>query len=218
MNQIKTGIVFLLLAACAPYAKGPVSTKENAKNTSQPIIEFMEIKPGMVLADVGASSGALTDIMATHMDSCTVFIQDIDTTVLQQKNVDKMIAYYSKKLGYNLGQRNNLQLVYGTVAQSNLPDDSIDVMYLNATVHVFDSPNSMLQDLRMKLNPTGRIFIRDSFKGDHKEGEFCTASDCGKRLLTIDEFLAMMTKNGFHLIKQTPDLSGYPVFGFEIAA
>jgi precorrin-6B methylase 2 len=217
MNQLKILFVFLLLSACAPYAKGPVFTKENAKSTFGPLIEFMEIKPGMAVADVGAGSGVLTVIMATQLDSCTVYIQDIDKEVLQKENIDKVIAHYSKQVGYNLGHRNQFQIVYGTVTESKLQNQSIDVMYLNATVHVFDAPDNMLQDLRMKLKPTGRIFIRDSFKGDHDEGEFCTAEDCGKRLLTIDEFLALMKKNGFHLIKQSPDLSGYPVFGFERA-
>ena len=215
-NQLKIFLVFLLLSACVPYAKGPVFSIENAENTFKPLVEFLGIKPGMVVADVGAGSGALTVIMATQLDSCDVYIQDIDHEVLQQKNVDKMIAYYSKKLGYDLGKRNQFRLVYGTVTQSNLSYQSIDVMYLNATVHVFSSPDSMLQDLQTKLKPTGKIFIRDSFKGDHGEGEFCTAKDCGKRLLTIDEFLTMMTKNGYRLFKQSPDLSGYPVFGFEV--
>lgn len=216
MNQLKFFLVFLVVA-CAPYAKGPVFTTENAKGTFGPLIEFMEIKPGMTVADVGAGSGVLTVIMATQLDSCMVYIQDIDREALQQENIDKVVAYYSRKLGYNLGQRNQFQIVYGTVTESQLPNQSIDVMYLNATVHVFDTPDTMLQDLRMKLKPAGRIFIRDSFKEDHDEGEFCTASDCGKRLLTIDEFLIMMKRNGFQLIKQSPDMSGYPVFGFEPA-
>ena len=214
-NQFNTLLVFLLLSGCAPYAKGPVFSRENAKSTFQPLVEFMEIKPGMVVADVGAGSGALTVIMATQLDSCTVYIQDIDRKVLQQKNVNKMVAYYSKQLGYDLGQRNQFHLVYGTDTQSNLLDQSIDVMYLNATAHVFSSPDSMLQDLQTKLKPAGKIFIRDSFQGDHGEGEFCTAKDCGKRLPTIEEFLTMMIKNGYRLFKQSPDFSGYPVFGFE---
>ncbi|MEQ9437799.1 MAG: methyltransferase domain-containing protein [Cyclobacteriaceae bacterium] len=215
-HQFRTLMAFLLLSACAPYAKGPVFTQENAEKTFQPFIEFMDIKPGMAVADVGAGSGALTVIMATQLDNCAVYIQDIDHQVLEQENVNKMIAYYSGQLGYELGQRNQFHLVYGTTTQSNLPDGSIDVIYSNATMHVFDAPDAMLQDLRKKLKPTGKIFIRDSFRGDHGEGEFCSSSKCARRLLSIEEFLAMMDKNGYRLIKQSPDMDGYSLFGFEL--
>jgi ubiquinone/menaquinone biosynthesis C-methylase UbiE len=218
MINTKNLIGFLLLfAACAPYAKGPVFTKDNAKKTFQPVIQFMDVKPGMVVADVGAGSGALTVIMATQLDSCTVYIQDIDREVLQQKNVDKMIAYYSRLLGYNLGDRNQFHITYGSVTQSNLPDGSFDLIYSNATVHAFTQPDAMLLDLRKKLKPTGKIFIRDSFKGDHGEGQYCSDSKCGRPLYTIDEFLTLMTKNGYQLIKRSLDMSGYPVFGFALA-
>jgi ubiquinone/menaquinone biosynthesis C-methylase UbiE len=215
MNKLKILTAALLLSACAPYAKGPVFSAKDAKSTFQPILEFMEVKRGMAVADVGAGSGALTVIMATQLDSCEVFIQDIDRKMLQQKNVNKMISYYSKLLGHNLGQQNKFNLVYGSLTQSNLTDNSIDVIYSNATVHAFNHPDSMLQDLRQKLKPRGKIFIRDSFRGDHKEAEFCSDIKCAKRLFSIDEFLAMMDKNGYRLIKQSPDMSGYPVFGFE---
>ncbi|MEK6477044.1 methyltransferase domain-containing protein [Catalinimonas sp. 4WD22] len=209
-------IAFLLLASCAPYAKGPVFTLEKAEDTFQPIVDFMEIQPGMAVADFGAGSGALTVIMAMQLDRCTVYIQDIDHKVLQQKNVNKMIAYYSTQLGYDLGKHNQFHVIYGTTTQSNLPDRSIDRIYSNATMHVLDTPDVVLQDLRNKLKADGKIFIRDSFRGDHGEGEFCPSSDCGKRLLSIDEFLTMMTKNGYRLSKQAPDMDGYPVFGFEL--
>jgi len=206
--------LLLTLSACAPYANGPVFSTEDANKTFQPILDFMEAKPGMAIADVGAGSGALTVIMATQLDSCTVYIQDVDKKVLEQQNVNKMIAYYSKKLGYDLGKRNTFHITYGALAYSNLPDGALDLIYSNATVHVFDQPDSMLSDLRRKLKPTGRIFIRDSFKGDQGEGEFCSDSKCGMRLYSIDEFLAMMDRNGFQLVKQSPNMSGYPVFGF----
>jgi ubiquinone/menaquinone biosynthesis C-methylase UbiE len=216
--NIKNLVVSILLfGSCAPYAKGPVFTTENARKTFQPIIEFMEVKPGMAVADVGAGSGALTVIMAIQLDSCSVYIQDIDRDVLQQKNVDKMIAYYSKQLGYNLGVRNQFHIIYGSITQSNLSDGSLDMIYANATMHAFTEPAVMLQDLRKKLKPTGKIFIRDSFKGDHNESQYCSDSKCGRPLYTIDEFLAKMTKNGFQVVKQSPDISGYPVFGFVLA-
>ncbi|HPW60937.1 MAG TPA: methyltransferase domain-containing protein [Cyclobacteriaceae bacterium] len=196
--------LLLTLNACAPYANGPVFSTEDANKTFQPILDFMDAKPGMAIADVGAGSGALTVIMATQLDSCIVYIQDIDKKVLEQQNVNKMIAYYSKKLGYDLGKRNTFHITYG----------ALDLIYSNATVHVFDQPDSMLSDLRRKLKPTGRIFIRDSFKDDQGEGEFCSDSKCGMRLYSIDEFLAMMDRNGFQLVEQSPNMSGYPVFGF----
>jgi ubiquinone/menaquinone biosynthesis C-methylase UbiE len=208
-------VSIFLFAACAPYSKGPVFTADNAKKTFHPIVEFLEIKPGMAVADVGAGSGALTVIMATQLDSCSVYIQDIDRDVLQQKNVDKMIAYYSKQLGYP--PRNQFHLVFGSTTQSNLPDSTLDLIYANATMHAFTEPDVMLQDLRKKLKPTGKIFIRDSFRGDHNEGQYCSDSKCGRPLYTISEFLAKMTKNGFQLVKQSSDMSGYPVFGFMLA-
>jgi ubiquinone/menaquinone biosynthesis C-methylase UbiE len=187
--------------------------KNDAKNTFQPLLEFMEVKRGMAIADVGAGSGALTVIMATQLDSCEIYIQDTDNKVLQEKNVNKMI--YSKLLGYNLNQRNKFHVVHGGLTRSKLFDDSIDLIYSNATIHAFNHPDSMLQDLRQKLKRKGRIFIRDSFRGDRKESEFCSDSKCAKRLFGIDEFLAMMDKNGYQLVKKSPNMSGYPVFGFE---
>jgi ubiquinone/menaquinone biosynthesis C-methylase UbiE len=208
-------LLFVVAVGCAPYANGPVFKIEDARSTFGPILDFMEAKPGMAIADVGAGSGALTVIMATQLDSSSIYIQDIDKEILVQENVNKMISYYSKKLGYDLGKRNTFHITHGALAYSNLPDDELDLIYTNATVHVFDQPDSMLSDLRKKLKSSGRIFIRDSFKGDQGEGEFCSDSKCGKRLYTIDEFLAMMDRNGFQLVKQSPNQSGYPVFGFS---
>lgn len=216
-SRIRTLVVFLLLSACAPYAKGPVFSLETAENTFQPIVEFLGIEPGMAIADVGAGSGALTVIMATQIDSCEVYIQDIDRETLEPENVDKMIAYYSEELGYELGERNDFQVVYGTTTESNLPDESIDVIYSNATIHVFDDRDAMLKDLRQKLKPTGKIFFRDGFKNHNGEGEFCTSKECAKPLLSVDEFLAMMKNNGYRLIREAPDMDGYPIFGFALS-
>jgi ubiquinone/menaquinone biosynthesis C-methylase UbiE len=215
MNFRTLNFLLLVLTSCAPYANGPVFKIQGAKDTFAPILEFMDAKPGMHVADVGAGSGALTVIMATQLDSCTVYIQDIDKKILEQENVNKMITYYSKKLGYDLSTRNAFHITYGELAKSNLPNEELDLIYSNATVHALDQPDSMLTDLKKKLKPTGRIFIRDSFKGDQGEGEFCSDKKCGKRLLTIDEFFAMMDRNGFQLVKQSPNMSGYPLFGFS---
>jgi ubiquinone/menaquinone biosynthesis C-methylase UbiE len=167
--------------------------------------------------DVGAGNGAFPVMMSTLMDNVSVYVQDIDTKALTQENLDKIISHYSKKSKKDLKNKNRYHLVIGDLQHTNLPDNKIDLIYTNATIHVFDAPDEMLKDISTKLAPGGRIFIRDSFKNDNGEGEFCSDKTCAKRLLTISEFLAMMEKNGFKLIKQSPNLSGYPVFGFEVA-
>ncbi len=216
MNLRLILLALIVISSCAPYAKGPVFTIEETNEIFHPYIEFMEIKPGMTVADVGAGSGIFTIVMATQFDSCKVLIQDIDQETLQQNNVDKMISHYSGKLGYDLGARNQFEIIYGTPTKSNLPDQSVDVIYTNATIHVFDAPNEMLQNLRKTLKPTGKIFIRDAFKGDNGKGDFCSDSKCAKPLYTIDEFLEMMNENGYKLLKQSPEMDGYPVFGFGL--
>jgi ubiquinone/menaquinone biosynthesis C-methylase UbiE len=211
-------VLILLLTSCAPkplpYESGPVMDRKSVQKTFQPILDFMGYHPGMAFADVGAGSGALTVMMASLMDRSTVYIQDIDSTVLKKVQVDKMIDYYSKQSNQDLRAKNKFMIAIGSTQKTHLPDQSCDLIYSNATVHVFTSLDSMMTDLGRKLKPGGVLFLRDSFKNDHKEGSFCSDPKCGRPLLTINEFLATMKKNGFTLQKQSPDMSGYPVFGF----
>lgn len=198
-----------------PYEGGPVMKQNHVRNTFKPILEFLEVKPGIHFADVGAGNGAFPVMMSTLMNNVTVYVQDIDTKALTQQNLNRIIAHYSKKSKRNLKAEHRYHLVIGDLGHTNLPDKKIDLIYSNATLHVFDSPDTMLQDIRTKLAPGGRVFFRDSFKNDNGEGEFCSDKTCAKPLLSISDFLKMMEKNGFKLVKQSPNLSGYPVFGFE---
>ena len=198
-----------------PYENGPAMSRKDIKETFQPIVQFMDYKPGMSFADVGAGSGALTVMMASLMDSSVVYIQDIDTAVLKKSNVDKMIDYFSKQGGRDLRRANEFHTIIGGVDHTNLPDGAFDRIYSNATIHNFTAIDSMMVDLGRKLKPGGLIFFRDSFKDDHNEGAYCSDPKCGRPLLTIDQFLAVMNRNGFEMRKRAPDMSGYPVFGFS---
>ena len=110
-------VVLVILAACSPkslpYENGPEMSQRNIKQTFGPIVDFMEYKPGMTVADVGAGSGALTVMMATLMDSSIVYVQDIDTTVLTKRNLDNIIKYYSKQTGHDLTQKNQFTISIG---------------------------------------------------------------------------------------------------------
>jgi ubiquinone/menaquinone biosynthesis C-methylase UbiE len=206
--------IVLLGTACRPSF--PHASEKEINNSFQPILKFMDYQPGMTFADVGASSGVSTVMMATLMDKSTIYIQDIDTSKLKRKNVEKIIDYYSKQSKIDLRSTNKFQITVGNKEHSNLPEKTFDLIHSNATVHAFDSPDSMLTDLRSKLKPNGMIFIRDSFKNDHGAGNYCSYKKCAKPLITIDEFISLMKKNGFSLVKRSPDVKGYPMFGFKL--
>jgi len=215
-------IAIFVFSACAPksmpYDNGPVMSQKTIRKTFQPILQFMEYKSGMSFADVGAGSGAITVMMATLMDNSTVYIQDIDTSVLKQDNLVKIIDYYSNQTGQDLRKKTDFNITIGDTRKTKLPDRTFDLIYSNGTLHTFSSLDLMLADLSQKLKPDGVIYFRDSFKNDHGEKGYCSDTKCGKPLLTIDKFMSAMKKNGFQIKKQSPDMSGYPVFGFTLAS
>lgn len=221
MNHFKAFLPLLIvfvICSCspktAPYKNGPVMSQKNITKTFEPILQFMDYKPGMTFADVGAGSGALTVMMTSLMDHSEVYIQEIDTAILSQNNLDKILNFYSKQNEQDLRKKNNYHTTIGDTQRTHLPEASFDLIFSNATVHNFTAIDSMMVDLGRKLKPGGRLFLRDSFKGDHGEGEFCSDKKCANRLLTIEEFLNVMDRNNFTLVKKSPDMSGYPVFGF----
>lgn len=223
INNFSNVLIFvlaiLILFGCSPkpmpYDNGPVMSQKNIKKTFQPILQFMNYKPGMSFADVGAGSGALTVMMASLMNNSSVYIQDIDTSVLKENNLKRIINFYSKQSRGDFRTRNKFSSIIGDIYHSSLPDSTFDLIYSNATVHNFNSLDSMAIDLGRKLKPNGVLFFRDSFRNDHGEGNYCSDPKCGKPLLTIDEFLAIMKRNNFKIVKQSADMSGYPVFGFS---
>ena len=212
----------ILFSGCSkknlPYENGPIMSQKNIDKTFRPILDFMEYKEGMTFADVGAGSGALTVMMASLMDQSTVYIQDIDTSVLTRNNLDRIIDYYTKQSRKDLRSRNEFAITIGTIEKTQLPDKTFDLIYSNATVHNFTSLDSMVVDMGRKLKPGGMLVLRDSFKNDHGEKDVCSDPKCGRPLLTIDELLMTMKANGFEVKKQSPDMSGYPVFGFVLTS
>jgi SAM-dependent methyltransferase len=200
-------LISIVLISCAqkstPYDNGPVMSQKNIEKTFKPILEFMDYRPGMSFADVGA-------------DRSKVYIQDIDTSVLKHTNFNRIIDYYSSQSDQDLRTKNQIHLTIGTVYNTNLPDSTFDIIYSNGTVHNFSSLDSIARDLQQKLKPGGVVYLRDSFKNDHGEGALCSDPKCAKPLLTVDECVMIMQRNGFKLVRQSPDMSGYPVFGFAV--
>ncbi len=194
-----------------PYPCGPVLDKESIQIFKRQN-EFLGLRPGMTFADVGASSGYYDGAMAVFLDSVTFYLNDIDTHCLNEKNLNKVLRYYSKLKGSSIEASNPFHYVIGTNTQTHLPENNFDVIFSNATAHVLDQPDSILKDLQRKLKPDGHLFIRDEFvyNGERKK---CGSKKCGHLLLQYEAFVELMSRNGFVVVDESKDF-GHPIYKF----
>lgn len=216
---MKTSLTFLavlLLVSCStvfrPYPCGPVLDKDGVQVFKRQN-EFLGLKPGVVFADIGASSGYYDAAMAVFLDSVTFFLNDIDYHCLNQRNLNKVLRYYSKLRGSAINATNTFHYVIGTPKQTKLPDDTFDVIFSNATMHVIEYQDSILSDLYRNLKDDGSLYIRDEFtyNGEIKK---CGSKKCGHNVLQYESFLQRMNQNGFKLTGETLEF-GYPIYKFQ---
>ncbi|MEM1135658.1 MAG: methyltransferase domain-containing protein [Bacteroidota bacterium] len=200
--------------ATPPYVCGPVLSEKQIDKVFIPLVEILELSAGDVFADVGASSGAHDIMISTLVDSVTFYIQDIDTTCLNQKQLDKIIAYYSDLRGQSLKSRNQYFITIGELKQTKLPDDTFDKIYSNATFHVLSHKEALMTDVYTKLKVGGSFFIRDGFAKAGKI-EYCEDKTCGHQLTSEEEMIKIVQASGFSFVKKWDDFKGYPVFKFE---
>jgi len=199
-------------SAFRPYPCGPVLNEHDVQ-IFQRQSEFLGLKKGTTFADIGASSGYYDAAMAVFVDSVKFYLNDIDYHCLNQKNLDKVLRYYSKIRGQRIESTNTFHYVIGTPTRTRLPDNAFDVIFSNATMHVIESPDSIISDLYANLKADGYLFIRDEFLYDGEQRK-CPSKKCQHQLLQYDSFIRLMNRNGFVLKGETLDF-GYPIYKFS---
>jgi SAM-dependent methyltransferase len=206
----------LILLGCTsifrPYPCGPILDEEGVQIFKKQN-EFLGLKQGVVFADLGASSGYYDAAMSVFLDSVTFYLNDIDQHCLNEKNLSKVLRHYSKIKGRPIQESNTFHVIIGTPTRTKLPDDTFDVIFSNATMHVIDYPDSILADLYKNLKADGSLYVRDEFVY-HGEIKKCGSKKCGHQLLQYDPFLKLMSRNGFELTGESHDF-GYPIYRFS---
>jgi ubiquinone/menaquinone biosynthesis C-methylase UbiE len=117
-----------------------------------------ELKPGMVVADVGAGTGLFTRLFAVEVgERGTVYAVDI-----AQKFLD-YIDESAKKAGLK-----NIKTVLGTDTSAQLPRGAIDLVFICDTYHHFEYPDRMLKSIHEALKPGGRMVVVDFIREEGK--------------------------------------------------
>ena len=112
-------------------------------------ITALGIKPGHVVADVGAGSGYYTVRLAKQVGPFgRVYATDIQP---------EMIAFLQQRLAR--GRIDNVELVQATETNPRLPDGTFDLVLMVDVYHELSQPQEVLRRLRRALRPDGRLVL-----------------------------------------------------------
>lgn len=120
------------------------------------LLEGLELKPGQVVADIGAGSGVISLMLSERVGpQGTVLAVDI-----QQEMLDALAAKCKQK-GVT-----NIEPVLGTTTSPRLKPGTVDLVVMVDVYHEFDMPYEMLSDIARSLKPGGRIAFVEYRKED----------------------------------------------------
>lgn len=133
-----------------PDARQIAQERQDAEAEAPKLVEVLELKPGMTVADVGSGGGAMTVVLAKWIGSGRVFATDVTASALRQTRE------YVKKEGLT-----NVTVIEGAQAATSLPDACCDAVFLRNVFHHVTDPLPFNKSLHASLKPGGRLAIID---------------------------------------------------------
>jgi ubiquinone/menaquinone biosynthesis C-methylase UbiE len=113
---------------------------------------LLGLKPGMVIADIGAGTGYFSIPFARRIGPLgRVFAVDLQREMLQLLDAKLETS----------AERGGIELVEGTASETGLPDSSCDLVFLANIWHELDDRESVLAEAARILRTGGRIAILD---------------------------------------------------------
>jgi SAM-dependent methyltransferase len=131
------------------------STREREEAPSQ-ALQLIGVRPGMVVADVGAGSGYMSIRLAALVGpNGKVIANDIQRQMLQ--------IIQGKARAEHL---TNIDIVQGSETDVNLSANSVDLVLLVDVYHELWHPQEMLRSIRRSLKDDGRLVFVEYRKED----------------------------------------------------
>ncbi len=121
--------------------------REQEENTSL-LLKNLALKPGMVIADIGAGSGYHSTLLSNMVGNGKVYAVDVER---------EMIAYLTNRIKRE-GKKNIIP-VLGTEKAVSLPVNSMDMMLLVDVYHEFSFPYEMALSMLEALKPGGKLVL-----------------------------------------------------------
>ncbi len=156
------------------------------------ILDAMNLKPGMDVADIGAGSGLISRLIARRVaPGGTVYAVDI------AKN---MIEHINKTAEEE--RLTNLKAVLGDPRSPKLAPNSVDVVCIIDSYHHFEYPADMLAEIKKALRPNGMLMLIDFKRIEGVSREYILKMVRAGEGTFTDEFL----NAGFDLVERRDDM------------
>jgi ubiquinone/menaquinone biosynthesis C-methylase UbiE len=138
----------------AAWLERPEREQEEAPSRA---IAALNIRPGQVIADIGAGSGYYTLRLADAVGARgRVYATDIQP---------EMLALIKRKIDAGLPGK-NVELILGTETDTRLPAAAIDMALMVDVYHELAQPQTFLRSVKSALKPDGRLVLIEFRKED----------------------------------------------------
>ena len=176
--------------------------ERNAEENTDLLIKSLPVRPGEVIADIGAGTGYFTRQLARKVGPLgKVFAVDIQP---------EMVAHLTNRMAAL--SITNVQAFLGTAADPRLPPASVDWVLMVDVYHEFSQPYEMMQSICKSLKPTGKVIFVE-FRGEdpevpikplHKMTEAQVRKEMSVHPLTWRETIAVLPRQHILIFEHRP--------------
>jgi len=153
------------------------------------VIDALNLKPGLAVADLGSGSGYFTRrFIEAVTETGKVYAVDVEPEMLKYAEESVVHMHRSYTAEFILARPDNPKLPYG----------SIDILFLCNTYHHLEERTKYFSDTKSSLKPGGRLAIID-FYNDERSGELGFPK---QHLVPRETVIAELTKAGYILIRE----------------
>ena len=154
MRAVAAALAVALFVCATATAQQTALTDAQIKSAEievPQLVELLELKPGMTVADVGAGFGAWTMRLARELGPTgRVYATDVGAAQIAALR--------------DVTQRerlNNVTVIEGAVSSSNLPALCCDAILIRDAYHHFTEPEALIRSFAASLKPGGRLVVID---------------------------------------------------------
>ena len=146
------GLVLLCIVPSIGQQTGLTDAQIKSADIEVPqLVQLLELKPGMTVADVGAGFGAWTMRLARWIGPAgRVYATDLGAA--------QLAALRDSVQREGLG---NVTVLAGAVATTNLPEGCCDAIVIRDAYHHLTQPEAIIRSLAASLKPGGRLAVID---------------------------------------------------------